>query len=212
MKPVKIILFNGPPGSGKDTAARAILDDHEIQDNFDRYFDRFAMPIKRAIGVMFDQPVDYYGRSRFDRDKEVVDPILCGMSYRTSLIRLGAAIRAAHGEGVFGTLLARRIIKHAETHGREELPMIVVVPDLGREGELEALYEYFLPDNVLIIKLSRSGKVFDLDSRTYVKPDRPRRVEYLNNNGVVEALQRGALRLVKDFLGVENADQQASAV
>lgn len=212
MTDVKIILFNGPPGSGKDFAARAILDDPEIQDNFDRHFDRFAMPIKKALAAIFDRPLDYYGVSRFDRNKEESNETLCGLSYRTSLIKMGASVRNTYGDGVFGMLLGRRISQHVALHGRDDFPQLIVVPDLGRDSELEALFEYYNPANVLIVKLSRQGKSFDHDSRRFVSGEPPRCVVHLNNTGVPEAFSRLVRRTVKDFLGVKSADdQQASS-
>ena len=82
----KIILLNGPPSSGKDTAAKFIrqwYNNDEISNIFNRCtLDRMSMPIKRAFAGTMNLPITEDGEVQpFESDKEAVIPQF-GISYR----------------------------------------------------------------------------------------------------------------------------------
>ncbi|NBT57517.1 hypothetical protein EBT16_01920, partial [bacterium] len=51
----KIIVFNGPPRSGKDTAVEAVMNDELLVDFAPMHL-KFAEPLKRAVHALIGQP------------------------------------------------------------------------------------------------------------------------------------------------------------
>jgi hypothetical protein len=168
----KIILLNGPPSSGKDTAAKHIRKLYNSKEDFGLteprqacLLDRFSMPIKRAFAATMGLPIDEDGCiAPWESQKETIIPDF-GISYRQWQIDFSESFLKKYNEVIFGVLLARRI----ERRFTKGIAQLIVVPDCGFQVEIDTLYQIFPPDNILLIRCHRPGYDFKGDSRSYVR-------------------------------------------
>lgn len=179
----KIILFNGPPRSGKDLCAQILFRLSRANALY-----RFSDPLKWSIPAFFDQE-----HADLEAAKDEAQGALLGYSYRDLQISLSEEwAKTKFGPSVFGELLARRICH------RTSKDAFVVVPDSGFPRELVGLYENLPPpDRLLVIRLLRPGKDFSNDSRGYLDPLNPElhylyRLQFatLVNDESINTLQR----------------------
>lgn len=168
----KIILLNGPPSSGKDTAAK-----HICQWYNEKYYglgignksfcllDRMSLPIKRAFAGTMGLPITTDGIVEpWESFKEEIIPEF-GVSYRQWQIDFSESFLKYYRKGIFGELLTARIRRRFS----HKIANLIVVPDCGFDIEIKVLYEKFNPADILLIRCHRSGFTFQGDSRSYVR-------------------------------------------
>lgn len=190
-----IILFNGPPGSGKDLAAY-IISRKGNKDKYEIIQEKYAFAIKAAVHAMFglNYDIDYGGD--LEDDKEKILPSL-GVSYRQALINLSEShMKPSYGIDVFGKLLVSRV-REQTGHGA---PTIVTISDAGFYDEsayaIQALADSFTFTG---IRLYRDGCSFVGDSRSYVHFESLGiETKEIKNNGTVEEFEQ-ALRAAVPF-------------
>lgn len=153
------LLFNGPPRSGKSTMARSIaagMPDSRVSTiGFSYHLKRFVHGI-------------YLGRQGWDLDPDAFDAnkndpqeLLGGMSWRQAYIHYSEkVIKPLHGEEWFGEMLVREAMK--------DDPDVVAVPDSGFRKEGERVVREVGPENVLLLRMHRTGCDFPCDSRSYI--------------------------------------------
>ncbi len=165
----KIILLNGPPSSGKDTAAKHIRQ-MVLRSTFPQIsvciLDRMSMPIKRAFAGTMNLPIDADGNVDYwEAHKEEIVPQF-GVSYRQWQIDFSERfMKPIFDEAIFGVLLSARIKRRFE----KKIADLLVIPDCGFQVEIATLYHYFNPDDILLIRPHRNGFTFSGDSRSYVR-------------------------------------------
>ena len=152
----KIVLFNGPPRSGKDTATRFAME----------YFGkravhyRFAGPLKDAVHGLFGLPGIM--QEHFDSVKDIPQELFFGMSPREAYIWLSEnAVKPKFGKTFFANVAVNNL-------SRITNDSTVIISDCGFFEEVDALIKAFGKDNVAIVYLKRTGTSFDGDSRNYV--------------------------------------------
>lgn len=166
----KIILLNGPPSSGKDTAAKHIqYVFRELRPGNDGYnrplLDRMSMPIKRAFAGTMGLPITEDGIVEpWESCKEEVIHDF-GVSYRQWQIDFSENFLKGYREEIFGRLLVARIKRRFE----KGIANLIVVPDCGFSIEIDVLYEEFEREDILLIRCHRHGFTFHGDSRSYVR-------------------------------------------
>jgi hypothetical protein len=178
MKP-KLILFNGPRHSGKDTAAL------RCEAEFQAYHFKLSGPIKAAVKAMFelkDNTVNFLETIKTQRvpiffDKSYVD---CQISFSEDWVK------PFFGEYTFGILAARHVQRHMLDNPNQEL---YVCSDSGFAAEAQPLIDLFGADNVLLVKPHREGKTFTGDSRSYIELDDVTTVS-ITNNGTIDEYHR----------------------
>lgn len=170
----KIILLNGPPSSGKDTAAKHIR-------SFMQYeaargliakgaipravLDRMSMPIKRAFAGTMGLPITEDGTVEpWESMKEEIIPEL-GVSYRQWQIDFSESFLKCYKQDIFGQLLAARITRRFARN----IANLIVVPDCGFSIEIDVMYQTFKHEDILLIRCNRPGFTFVGDSRSYVR-------------------------------------------
>lgn len=174
---MKLMLFNGPPGCGKDTAAKYLY--HHYYERV--VFERFSMPNKTAFAAMLKASYnEFYEVEGYEERKDEVIPWL-GVSYRQWQIDFAESfMKPLYGKDIFTKLFIQRLPRYKEDS-------IVLVPDLGFQIEVDTLEVYgFDPKDIAIINTQRAGCDYSRDSREDVK-SKLFPVVPLSNNSTKEA-------------------------
>lgn len=147
-----IVIFNGPPGTGKDEACL--------------YLKKLGYKHLSFKEELFKATTDYYGVSLDwflegynDRSiKEKPESRLDGFSRRQAMIYVSEEIiKPTHGKEFFGSKLAKQI----------EDDCFYCVSDGGFEEELTPVINKIGADNIILVQLTRDGCDFSSDSRKY---------------------------------------------
>lgn len=150
-KQIKVLIFNGPPGSGKDTAADYI--EQHFQYKHLRFKDGLLPLVLTAYRVSREWWDEHYTREL----KNIPHPNLCGQSPREALINMSEnVIKPNFGESAFGDIAVRHLD-----------PDRNVFSDGGFIEELRPVVDAIGPENILIVQLHRDNCTFENDSRSY---------------------------------------------
>lgn len=164
MSTKRVIFLNGPPRSGKDTAAKIVA---ELTEPRRPAIVKFAMALKLAMHRLYglDLPHDY-----FEVTKDQPRHEFYGLKPRD--VYIGGAEdywKKHHGDRIFGTLLLEQLRAEdqlADDNGTR--PPLYLVSDSGFRSEAEVLVEAYGPEACLLFRLHRPGATFEGDSRSYV--------------------------------------------
>ncbi|KKN03634.1 hypothetical protein LCGC14_1105620 [marine sediment metagenome] len=163
-----IILLNGPPNSGKDTAANFIV---KILPQVNHA--KLSRPLKAAVINIFDLSS---GTLRFfNEDSDLESPFLFGDTYRKVQTDLFHHLEAQYGPDI----LARMFIRYAK---KNIAAKYIVLSDCGRTVEAQALVDHFGKAEVILIQLTRRGCNFGNDIREYAKINCDKRACIDNNH------------------------------
>lgn len=180
---MRIVVFNGPPRSGKSTAAR-LLAAWLKNGGTNVITDSFAAPMKHFIATTLAAKY-----SEMPRDIPIA--ALNGDSVREFLIWLSEeCIKPRYGEDFFGRTLLYRCLRYADN-----LPDYVVVDDCGFNTEFEAIAE-----DAVLIRVVRDGCSYEGDSRGYLTVKDPDYILMNNKSlGYLDAEMRALSDLIKKF-------------
>lgn len=191
MNDKKIILLNGPAGSGKDHAAKY------LQSNLpSTRLDKFARILKERTHAMYGfdwRPWEYY-----EDCKEIPNDDFLGLTPRQAYIAVSETyFKLQHGNRVFGKFLADDLDKFNQS--------IIAVSDSGFVEEAEVLIDKYGASNVMLIRIYRDGYTFARvnDSRNYI--DIPRITSYDLHNAGDETFTDEVMRLVKEKFRIKDA-------
>lgn len=162
-KPPKIVLLNGPPRVGKDTAGAYLASKYGSVV-------KFAEPIKAAATAIYHRG----DRAAFDRIdtaayKDLPQEIYFGKTCRE--VQIGVSekfLKDFHGDpAIFGQFLRREI------EYRESVPELFprhtyFATDSGFDKEALVLVNEYGPANVMLLRLHRKGHDYRGDSRGYI--------------------------------------------
>lgn len=159
---LKILLLNGPPGSGKDEVAKTA---YEI--GYQARHEKFANPLRYAASALLGIDEDDLEATK-RRDPRV----------RQLMIQLSEGIiKPVYGFRHFGMLCANRVIDHHMMGHRK-----VIISDCGFASEVEA-FEEILTERLLgdvelqLWQIHRPGCSYAGDSRCWIElPGRTRKV------------------------------------
>lgn len=183
----RVILLNGPPESGKDTAAEMLKDEL----GWPAWVEKFARPVKEGCHGLFGI-VDEVGRvlrhDAFEKVKNEPNYEFMGMSPRQAYIWYSEEVmKPKFGQAIFGNMAVINMLKKLNEF-RESVRRGVVVDstpyflisDSGFQSETDPVVTAFGACNVLLIRLYRDGKTFASDSRSYIEPPMVRKVDVVN--------------------------------
>lgn len=202
---MKAVFLNGPPGSGKDTAANALMasaiwNAHFKGVKFKPYHMKLATPLKAAAHCLFGLPSDI-PTEYFDDCKNIPSPDFFDETPRSVYIALSERfMKPEYGKASFGRIFTRRI-KAATSMGLSTDEPFIICSDLGFDEELDAvLSEVIGRENALIIQVSRYGTGFKegKDSRSYIEADDIATIGIHNDHQ--PAFERAVTTAVVDWL------------
>lgn len=155
---IKILILNGPPRSGKDTAFKGIKEAYD--DKIERI--KFATPVKEACHVLLGNE---YGEDEFEDEKDTPSPYFFNVSPRKFYIELAEHVKKVFTQEFFGYVFLRRY----RWKGYEQRDSILIVSDCGFNEELEPLKRFFDPTELCLVRIHREGKDYSKDSRGYIR-------------------------------------------
>lgn len=148
-----IILFNGPPGTGKDAAA-----DFFKEKGFKHL--SFKYQLFRETISFFGVDEKWFMDGYKDRlIKEQPEELLEGMSRREAMIYVSEEItKPAFGEDIFGKQVADEI----------DITRDYCISDGGFIDELIPVINKVGSENFVLVQLTREGHDYSSDSRRYL--------------------------------------------
>lgn len=153
-----VVVFNGPPGSGKDTLATFIRGATSVVP---RAFKDKLVSIALEISGVDRRTWDNW----YDHAKERPRDQLWGHSCRSFLIMVSEDMIKPHlGNAYFGRAAADDIARnraYLEQYG-------VCFTDSGFKEELQEVVNLVGPERVIVVHLVRHGSSFKNDSRNYL--------------------------------------------
>jgi hypothetical protein len=166
----KVFLINGPPNSGKDTAA--VICSNFVNGKFSKtqlpmlrpVHMKFASPLKAAAHALYGIPMscEYYEKEFGNEWKDEPQVEFYGQTPRSEYIALSEEYaKKRHGQEVFGKVAARRIALEKQAN-------VFLFSDSGFALEAIPIIKLVGVKNVHIIELTRSGCDFSSDSRGYI--------------------------------------------
>lgn len=190
---MKLVLFNGPPRSGKDTStlmAMNFLQEHKCYGH-GAYAYRFAEPLKDAVHALFGMAgieTEHFN----DRKSTKTDEFL-GMTPREAYIWMSEiCAKPKFGKDFFA--------KVAVNHLKQFNDMTVVISDCGFQAEVDVLIDEFGVENVWLVHVHRMGCDFKNDSRGFIKHPDLQHMLFLRNDGTLEHLRDDIKALLKRIL------------
>lgn len=147
-----IVIFNGPPGSGKDEAAAWFKRRGFEHLSFKHYLFRETIAEFEVDTIWF---MDGFN----NRDmKETPEEELRGMSRREAMIHVSEdIIKPKYGKSYFGDQVASQIQSRKN----------YAISDGGFVEELKPLINKVGPENIILVQLVRDGCSYRSDSRRY---------------------------------------------
>ncbi len=181
----KIILFNGPPRSGKDTAAQ--IAKRTLAER--GYMYKFASPLKDAVHSIFGMAGIML--EHFDSKKSEQLPEFFGMTPREAYIWMSEeVVKPKFGKDFF-TKVAIQHLKNFNDN-------TIIISDCGFQEEVDGLVEYFGAKNVYVIYMEREGTDYTNDSRSKIKHIDENCIK-IKNNYSFEVLQRNIKLILKEI-------------
>lgn len=148
-----IVIFNGPPGSGKDEAASLFKEVYGF-GNLSFKYQLFKETINH-----FEVDKAWFMEGYDDREvKEKKEFALNEMSRREAMIHVSEDIvKPKNGKDYFGRMVAEEI-----EDGKN-----YAIADGGFIEELEPIIEKLGEENIVLVQITREGHDFSTDSRRY---------------------------------------------
>lgn len=164
----KIIILNGPPRCGKDTAAIAVT------KNLKEYgcvHMKISQPLKDIARGVFGLPNNQLEATKFT----VIAGHPC--SYVDAQIQTYQYLSKVYGADWLGQALVNKI-------NATEFPYIVL-SDGGRPADINPLIREYGPRNLMIIQIMREGCSFSGDIRSYISASPEVQIKPIINDDIV---------------------------
>lgn len=192
---MNIILFNGPPGCGKDTAAHAVYLDREYADG-DTWWDRFSAPHKHAFAAITDTELDeFLNNLCYEPIKEGALEFLFGKSYRNWQQDFSEKfMKPLYGDDIFAKLFVIR----AEAYARD--PDTILIPDAGFSIEATTVRALMPRARILLLRIHRPGCDFSNDTREYITVPGANTVLDIQNDRSKEEFEAAVLHVTREWL------------
>lgn len=174
----RVVLFNGPPRSGKDTAA-SMLSSALVEAGIPVYKQSFARPLKQAVHALFG--MDYLPVNHFEKEKEIKQELLHGDTPRQAYIAMSEEFaKVRYGKNFFVDIAVESV--------RKVNLGVSIFSDCGFQAEVDEMAKAFGAENVAVVRMLRQGVSYGNDSRGYVEECGDVRLN-LRNMGTIDQLQ-----------------------
>ena len=170
---MKVLIFNAPPGAGKDYAAKVIVDNFQSR-GLRAYHTKFAKFLKKATHKLYSIP---YSWDYFEGElKDLPCEEFYGKTPRQAYIALSETFfKPLYGEDFFALRLCDELLSLKTRNN------LIVISDGGFKPETAALFNSIGKRNICIVQVTSDGCTFDNDSRFYVDFEGVKTVKLHNN-------------------------------
>lgn len=153
---MKIVILNGPRGSGKDTAARLISKNYG-----DVYQEKMTRPLDNACAAFLGMKYDDWMKVRNDPElKNKPNAQMFGVSPVKMLIDMSEEFaKETFGDEILGKILVENINKANGLSTANKF----VISDGRFPEEIIPLLEEFGENSVMILQLQRDGHEWQID-------------------------------------------------
>ena len=195
-----VIMFNGPPRSGKDSACEIIME-HFPEVHYAYFKEVLYRESAKILGLDFNfwASVCQNGDLKDKTMLTMVDGETGAvMTPRDILIYLAEKVlKPQHGVDFIARKTASTIVDLIkQQHEQSNEAAVIVVPDLGFDYEIDTIREMIPNAHVISVAIYRPGFTFEGDSRNYVK-----NASFgLHNTGNYEDLKHKVLRLFRNIV------------
>lgn len=150
------VILNGPPGCGKDLAARSIC---EFSPKFFAHRE-FKQKLFSIVKTLYDVDDVTFNKLYNDpKTKESPSELFNGLSPREAMIFTSEDIvKPAFGKSYFGDSASKNLA----------VGKINIFSDGGFDEEVIPVCDKITSDHCMIIRIKRPGKSFNNDSRRYL--------------------------------------------
>lgn len=194
-----VILFNGPPGSGKDTAA-GIMVRHFTKNGIKAQEFKFAYMLKKGVheSLALSVPVNAFE----GKTKDEPSNLFFGLTPRQAYIKHSEYyMKKVYGNSVFALLLLRQL----EAAKRKGIT-IACVSDCGFSIEVDTVVDKYTIAQSVLFRLRRHGCDFSKDSRDYLQHSKMANYD-IDNNRTLHELSMNLEGYYTQFMRMRNAKQ-----
>lgn len=184
----KIICFNGPPRSGKDTGAIFLSDflrcpKFHIADNVKDLTNNIASYFGINLAIT-------------DKNKDLHQDNYPPITPREMWITVGQICKKFYGEDCWVNTVIQRIkqLQQAKCYSA------FIVVDIGFQNELDRIVDEFGSENILLIYLNRDGCNYEKDSRYQVQARKGVATETIYNNYSLEMYKKLLIDIVSQWI------------
>lgn len=157
----KAIIINGPPGSGKDTAVRAIQSMIALEGRWmTAKHNKFSEGMKKAVHALYGL---FHSPEALENErlKDKPHSDLFGATPREEYIAMFHYLEQRHGPAVLGKLMEQEMRRQTKID-------VHLLSDGGRADEIWPIISYIGAKNLCIIEIHARGKTFKDDIREYI--------------------------------------------
>lgn len=199
----KVIIFNAPPQSGKDTCAEYCC--QFLPSVHNRFKDFLMVMAARILKIPFKTFLEFY-----DSEKDIEDKIRCinfypshefinenmqSYSVREFMIHLSEYVMKPIFGNMFFGLEAGKKLSNDKWN---------IFSDGGFPEEIKGLLEYTCKENIIVVKIQRDGCSFENDSRGWIDESLVGETIVIPNNDSLEELFLRLDYLIENvFIGKE---------
>ena len=177
---LKVVVFNGPPRSAKDTAANHLVglinsQDGNLVAHKRNFKDQLVSIAAKILGISAEEFLTDYDCKTPDHVWWCKD--LASLSTTASMAAMGekkvysqrewlihvseSVIKPSFGDQAFGRMFVNSLPEEG----------IVFCGDSGFASELQPVIDHVGVENVLVVRIQREGCTFEGDSRSYLDPN-----------------------------------------
>lgn len=181
---MKVVIFNGPPRSGKDAVSRMLVEHIEAQGvDIPILEESLSLPLRHIAYSMVGQT---YHESTYETFKETPFAEF-GRTGRQLMIDASESfLKPTYGIEVMAKMLIERV---------KDFNGLLLIRDGGFQIEVDPICEAYGPQNVYIVNCYRNGCSFDGDSREYITHQHSRYRMQFWNQGSLDDLRTEAGRI-----------------
>lgn len=180
------VCFNGPPGSGKDTAAEMLAEHLDSRTDLSVRQESLSFPLRSIAYAM----IEFNG----PRTSEAYE-LFKATSFAAFGGRTGRQLMIDVSESFLKPLYSQQIMSEMLIERNREIDGILLIRDSGFQHEVNLLMRAYGHSNVYVVRVSREGCDFSNDSREWVKHRDIGSAMDLANNGSFDDLRTEVVRI-----------------